>query len=352
MGQLPSWATGVLAGLASATLYAAASGGATPAIILVYLAPLPIFVAGLGWGTVMATAAGGAGLLFTALVGGLSSGVVYLAVAALTPILLIRLALTSRTLGGRGASAAARAARAREAHHRAVAAGEIDGPPDALPEPEVAWFQPGTLVVWTTGIAATLLVLSILSMAFTDHGLRGAVVQMINTGILDTGELGRMLDARGFDISARDFLAGVANFVPAVAASLWLIMTLANMLLAQVIVARTGLALRPTPSISELRYPQLFLAIFPASLLLAFLPGELGFAGASLATVLFIPYFLLGLATIHAISRGWQARTAALTGFYVALVLLSPVVVLVGLLGLAEAWMGLRERYAPLDMEA
>jgi hypothetical protein len=60
----------------------------------------------------------------------------------------------------------------------------------------------------------------------------------------------------------------------------------------------------------------------------------------------------LGLATIHAISRRWQARSAALTGFYTALVLLSPLVaVLVGFLGLADAWMGLRERYAP-DLEA
>ncbi|WP_422006874.1 DUF2232 domain-containing protein [Pyruvatibacter mobilis] len=352
MGNLPPWVIGVLAGLASSTLYAAASGGATPAIVLLYLSPLPIFIAGLGWGTLMALIAGGTGLVLTSLFNGISSGVVYLAVEVAAPLWLMRLALTSRAVGGRGASAAARAARAREAHHRAVAAGEIDGPPDDLPEPEVTWYPPGLLVVWTTAIAASLLLISILSMTVTENGLRGAIMQMINTGIVDTGELGRVLDARGFDISPRAFLAGIASFVPAMAASLWLIMTLANMMVAQLILVRLGRAARPTPSIAELRYPKLFLAIFPASLLFAFLPGEAGFAGASLAAVLFIPYFLLGLATIHAISRRWQARSAALTGFYTALVLLSPLVaVLVGCLGLADAWMGLRERYAP-DLEA
>lgn len=345
MGNLPTWAVGVLAGLASAILYAAASGGATPAIILAYIAPLPIFIAGLGWGTFTALTAGAVGLLLMAVVSGVSSGVVYFAVVALAPIWLVRLALLSRAVGGRGASAAARAARAREAHHRAVADGTRDGPPEDDLEPQVQWYPPGLLVVWTTAIAATLLVISILSMAATDDGLRGAVVQMINTGILDTGELSRVLDARGVDVSAREFLEMVATFVPATAASMWLVMTLANMAVAQVIVARTGQPMRPTPDIAQMTYPQAFLVVFPISLILAFLPGELGFAGASLAALLFVPYFLLGLATIHAISRRWQARSAILIGFYAVLILLGSPVVLVGILGLVEAWMGLRARY-------
>jgi len=346
MGNFPPWLTGVLAGLASAILYAAASGGATPAIILAYIAPLPIFIAGLGWGTVMALIAGGTGLVVMSVVAGLSSGVVYFAVVALAPIWLVRLALLSRAVGGRGASAAARAARAREAHHRAVADGSRDGPPDDVAPPEVEWYPPGMLVVWTTAIAASLLVISILSMATTEDGLRGAVVQMLNTGIVDTGELRRMLDAQGLDVSPSVFLEMVAAYLPAMAGSMWLVMTLANMAIAQLIVARSGNALRPTPVFSRITYPQAFLVVFPVSLVLGFLPGELGFAGLSLSALLFVPYFLLGLATIHAISRRWQARTAILIGFYLILVLFGSPVVLVGILGLVEAWMGLRARYA------
>lgn len=346
MGNLPTWIIGVLAGLTSAILYAAASAGATPAIFLAYVAPLPIFIAGLGWGTFMALIAGGTGLVVMTLLGGLSSGVVYLAVAALAPVWLVRLALLSRAVGGRGASAAARAARAREAHHRAVADGTRDGPPEDIAEPEIEWYPPGMLVVWTTAIAAALLVISILSMATADDGIRGAVVQLLNTGILDTGELRRALDAQGLDVSPSEFLEMVAAFVPAMAASMWLIMTLANMAIAQLIVDRSGNALRPTPAFSQITYPQAFLVVFPVSLVLGFLPGELGFAGMSLVALLFVPYFLLGLAAIHAISRRWQARTAILTGFYLILVFFGSPVLLVGILGLVEAWMGLRARYA------
>jgi hypothetical protein len=346
MGNLPPWLIGVLAGLASAILYAAASGGATPAIILAYIAPLPIFIAGLGWGTMMALIAGATGLVVMSVIAGLSSGVVYFAVVALAPVWLVRLALLSRAVGGRGASAAARAAKAREAHHRAVADGTRDGPPEEAPPPDVEWYPPGMLVAWTTAIAATLLVVSILSMAATEGGLRGAVVQMLNTGIVDTGELRRMLDGQGLAVSPEEFLEMVATFLPAMAGSMWLLMTLANMAIAQLIVDRSGNSRRPTPVFSQITYPQAFLMAFPVSLILGFLPGELGFAGLSLAALLFVPYFLLGLATIHAISRRWQARTAILIGFYLILIVVGSPVMLVGILGLVEAWMGLRDRYA------
>jgi len=349
MGNLPSWMIGVLAGLASSVLYAAASGGAAPALILAYIAPLPIFIAGLGWGTFMALIAGATGLAVMTLVGGLSSGIVYVAVVVLAPVWLVRLALLSRAIGGTGPSAAARAARAREAHHRAVADGRRDGPPAEAEEPDIEWYPPGLLVVWATAIAASLLVISILSMAGADNGIRGAVVQMINTGILDTGELRRMLDAQGMNITPEEFLQMVATFVPATAAGMWLIMTLANMFLAQFIVARSGVAMRPSPDITQMQYPQVFVVAFPVSLILGFLPGELGFAGASLAVLLFVPYFLLGLAVIHAISRGWQARPAILTGLYLVLILFGTPVVLVGILGLVEAWLGLRARFAAPD---
>ncbi|MEQ8745139.1 DUF2232 domain-containing protein [Pyruvatibacter sp.] len=345
MANLPYWLIGILAGLASSVLYAGASAGASPALILAYLAPLPIFIAGLGWGTLTALIAGSVGLVVMALLSGISGGIVFFSVAALAPIWLVRLALMSRTAGGRGASAAARAARAREAHHQAVADGRRDGPPEDEPAPQVEWYPPGMLVVWTTAIAAALLVVSILSMMAADGGIRSAIVQMINTGIVDTGELRNMLDAQGMDISAAEFLTMVAAFVPATAAGMWLIMTLANMLIAQLIVSRSGLAARPTPDILGMSYPQAFLILFPVSLVLGFLPGELGFAGVSLAALLFVPYLLLGLVTIHAISRGWQGRPAILAVFYVALALFGWLILLVGILGLVEAWMGLRARY-------
>lgn len=347
MANLPYWAVGLIAGLASAVLYAAASGGASIALVLAYVAPLPIFVAGLGWGMAAALVGGLAGLVTIAAAGGISSAVVYFGVAALGPLWLTRLALMSRPVGGRGPAAEARAARAREAHHRAVAEGTRDGPPPPPEAPRLEWYPAGRLIVWATLIAASMLTLTILSMAAADGGIRGAVVQMINTGIVDTGELRRLLDAQGLDIPAQEFLQAVAALVPAMAASMWLVMTMLNMLLAQLIVDRSGRALRPTPDPGAISYPQIFNIAFPVALVMGFLPGEMGYAAASVSAVLFVPYFLLGLAVIHAISRGWQARTLVLVLLYVSIVLFGWVILLVGILGVVDAWAGLRDRQQP-----
>ncbi len=346
MGNLPDWAIGILAGIASALLYSAASTGALAAMALLYVAPLPIFIAGLGWGTTIGMIAGGTGIVLMALFGGISNAVVYMGVAALGPIWLTRLALLGRPVGGRGASAAARAARAREAHHRAVADGSRDGPPSPPPEPEYEWYPPGQLVVWTTSIAAVLLAFSIFSMMAADGGIRAAVVQVLNTGILDTGELARTLEAQGIEMSAAEFLENLAALVPALTASIWVILTLLNMLAAQLILARSGQARRPTPELSGMTYPQLFAFALPAALVMSFLPGEFGFAGMSLVAVFFTPYFLLGLVVIHAISRGWQGRPFVLAFVYLAIVIFGWVVVLIGILGLVEVWWHLRDRYA------
>ena len=345
MANLPNWAIGLIAGLSSALLYAAASGGAGLALVLAYVAPLPIFVAGLGWGTAAATVGGVTGLVVIAAAAGISNAVVYFSVAALGPIWLTRLALLSRPVGGRGPAAEARAARAREAHHRAVAEGTRDGPPPPPESAALQWYPAGRLIVWATLIAAALLTLTIISLSAAEGGIRGAVAQMINTGIVDTGELSRLLDAQGLDVSAQDFLRTVATLVPAMAASMWLVMTMLNMMLAQLVVERSGQALRPTPDPASIDYPRAFHLVLPVAVILSFVPGESGYAAASVAAVLFVPYFLLGLAVIHAISRGWRARAPMLAAVYVCIILFGWVIIPVGMLGIVEAWAGLRARH-------
>jgi len=347
MASLPYWLIGILAGLASALVYAAAASGTTTVILLAYMAPLPIFIAGLSRGTLTAVIAGAMGLLVMAFFAGVPGAIVFFAIAALAPIWLVRLALLSRMADTGGASAEVRASRAREAHHRAVERGTRDGPlEEQQSAPGIEWYPAGMLVVWTTAIAAVILVLSIVSVIGEDGGIRGTIVQMVNASLVDTEELTAMLEARGIQISASAFLEAVAVVVPAMAASVWVIMTLVNMLLAQSIVARSGMAIRPTPSILDISYPQSSLIGFPVALALAFLPGELGFIGGSLAALLFVPYVLLGLVTIHAISRPWPARTALLILVYLSLLFIGWLVVLVGILGLVDAWLGLRQRYS------
>ena len=60
------------------------------------------------------------------------------------------------------------------------------------------------------------------------------------------------------------------------------------------------------------------------SLVLRFL-GEsvlFSYVSLSLALILVLPYFFLGLSVVHALTLGMQARTVVLTIFYIALVVL------------------------------
>ena len=57
-----------------------------------------------------------------------------------------------------------------------------------------------------------------------------------------------------------------------------------------------------------------------------------------------VPYFFMGLAVIHTLSRPWSARTLALAMFYLFLIVFHWPVAVIAALGLVEQWVGLRQR--------
>jgi hypothetical protein len=87
---------GAGAGLVSAALFASAATGTALAGILFYLAPLPICLAGLGWGWRTAGVAAVAGTLVAGGVLGLAAGSIFAGAIALPITVLCYLALLSR----------------------------------------------------------------------------------------------------------------------------------------------------------------------------------------------------------------------------------------------------------------
>ena len=84
------------------------------------------------------------------------------------------------------------------------------------------------------------------------------------------------------------------------------------------------------------------------SVALSLAPGEAGFIGGSLAVIFMLPYFLLGLVVIHAISLRWPGRAAILTLLYVAMIFIQPLAFLVSALGLMEQWFHVRRQYGDM----
>ena len=121
----------VAAGCASALMFASIISGMLISLLLFYLAPLPLMVAGLAWGPLSATIGGIAAASGLAAIFGLPYGIAFIIMIALPAWLLGHLALLGRPVSGD--------------------AGAGDGTPPAAPILE--WYPIGRLLLWIAGFA-------------------------------------------------------------------------------------------------------------------------------------------------------------------------------------------------------
>lgn len=150
------------------------------------------------------------------------------------------------------------------------------------------------------------------------------------------------------DESDRAMMLGqVAPLFLGFSAAAWLFMLLANAGLAQSLLAARGRSLRPRPRWSALRLPGWYdLAPVAAAVAALALPGDGGFLARNVAVILLAPYFLVGLAVVHGLSRRAAMPMLLLAGFYVLLIMFFLfAIVIVTALGVVEQWVGLRKRW-------
>ncbi|MGD9869039.1 MAG: DUF2232 domain-containing protein, partial [Hyphomicrobiales bacterium] len=201
---------GIGAGLVSAVLFASTAGGTWLAVFLFYLAPLPGFLAGLGWGWTSALVAGASGSAVVIATLGLKATAVYVLSLAVPFTALTYLALLAR---------------------------EIVTLPDQPPAQGLEWYPVGRLVAWAALIAAGLSALSIPLLGFDSASYRAAIIDILETGL-----------TRQFETSGARFdrekmlplLEGMAYAMPAASAMFWLGVMLTNMWTAGRIVMMSG----------------------------------------------------------------------------------------------------------------
>lgn len=305
---------GAGAGLVAAALFASAATGTALAGILFYLAPLAVCLAGLGWGAAAAAVAALTGTVVVAATIGPAIGAIFALAIGAPMAVLCYLALLSRP----------------------------------IPAPQSAaggfeWYPVGRLVGWSAVMAGVLAAIMVLTLGYDAETYRDSIKSVLEHGALK--ELDR--DGTLFNETTIGGLSSVlARALPAAFAIVWQSTALSSLWLAGVIVDASGRALRPWPRLEAFELPNAFFLAFTGSLLASFLPGMAGLLATGFAGALLFAYVLLGLAVLHAFTRGMQFRGLLLAAIYLGILLLGWVAVAVAILGLSEPMLRLRERAA------
>ncbi len=286
MGKLIGIALG--AGVTSALLFIVTSTGTSAALVLAYLAPLPLMIAGLGFTHVAGGLAAlvGGGTVGIAL--GPVPGVIFLVILGLPAWYLARIAMLGRP----------------------VSAGTTGG------VPAIEWFPVAQLILRISALAAGPVLLACLVVVWRFGGYQPAL----------TALSARLSALFGRDTLPGDFrVVDLVKIAPVAMAASSVVMLSFNLWLAGRVVRISERLSRPWPDLPDsIRMPRGAVVGFAALLGGTLLPGPFGLAAAVLAAALGMAFVFEGLAAAHVLTRGFSARRATLAAIYLTVVFLMP----------------------------
>jgi hypothetical protein len=284
------------AGTAAALLFASIVSGSIAAVLLFYLAPLPILIAALGWRHLAGLlAAAWATALVTILAGDFFLAVAVIAFGAWW---LGYLALLARP------------------------SAEGEGRP-------LQWYPLGRLVLWAAVIGTLVVAAAIPNFGVDQESLRAALRKTYERILRDQ--------------SVIDLLVIV---VPPAAAVFATLTNLFNLWLAARIVKISGRLARPWPDLASLALPTFTPGLLALAVAGSFLPDLAGTLAGAFAASLLMAFAILGFAVLHAITQGLSSRALILGGTYAAATVFGWPMLVISILGLAEATFKIRGRLA------
>jgi hypothetical protein len=286
---------GLGAGIAAGLLFASLSTGSITAILLFYFAPLPIFIATLGWRHVAGLIAAASATAVVAIL----SGALFLAVPVIS--------LAAWWLG----------------YLAQLARPTVDT------QGELHWYPIGRLVIWAA-MMGTLVVVAAIPNFGTDQ-------QSLQAGLRKSYD--RILR----DPSIVDLLVIVA---PPAAAAVSTLLNVVNLWLAGRIVRISGRLVRPWPCLAVVAFPPQVWGLLVIALGGSFLPDLFGILCSVWAASLVMAFAILGLAVLHWATQGMGSRTVLLGCVYASITVLGWPLLIVAVVGLVENMLNLRARIA------
>ncbi|WP_375309405.1 DUF2232 domain-containing protein [Bradyrhizobium sp. A5] len=303
----------LIAGAASALMFASIVSGALISLVLFYLAPLPLMVAAIGWGPLCASVGGIAAAIGLGALFGLNYCIAFAVTVALPAWWLGHLVLLSRPTGP---------------------ATPAPAPPV---EPELEWYPVGRILLWIAGFATLTTIAALLTL--------GTDAETI-TGTLRRG-LMRLLRTTDPQTSgeASQFVEAMVRIAPA-AATIVAMMTLTlNLWLSAKITATSGRLRRPWPDMKTAELPPMTLVGLCVALAFCFTGGLLAIAAQITAAALMMGYAFTGFAVLHTLTLALKSRTFWLGSTYAVVVVFGWPVIAMVILGMADAVFGFRERF-------
>lgn len=292
-----------LCGVAGAGFYLTVLTGSPGSLILIAMAQLPLFAAGLwlGAGAAAQAALAATAILFAAT--GAASAALFAAVMAAPVVVLVRQALSARPSG----------------------------------EGAVEWCPPGALTAWLTGLALLGAVLGAV-LSGGSHGIEVSLRRSLGPALAHL-----MIEPSP---EREAIIRSVALVLPGALALSWMAMVATNGILAQGVLARFGINRRPSPDLAALGLPVWMPVLFAAGAAAAPFGGTARFFGVNVMILLFVPFCLAGLAVLHTAARRLARPLPALIVFYMLAALFGWPLLLIAMLGLFDAALGLRRRLA------
>ncbi len=302
---------GISAGAAAALLFASVTSGSWLSIILFYLAPLPVTIAGLGWSHWSALIAAFTGATALAAVFGGYFFFAFLAGAGLPAWWLGYLTMLARPVGNGGT-------------------------------PTLEWYPVGRLVAWAAGLGALAVIVAIPNFGLDGESVRAnlhkALAHLLQ---VETGST-----TQGASEARQQLVNFLVEAVPLAAAVLSTLTYTINIWLGARIVSFSGRLTRPWPPIAAMTFPRPLAPALAVAIVLSFAPGLIGIVAGVVAAALLMAFGVLGFAVLHTITKTMDARGFLLGGAYAAVLVFGWPVLAMCVLGLADMFLDLRGRAA------
>ncbi len=308
-------AIAIAAGAASALMFASTISRVRLSLVLLYLAPLPLMVAAIGWGPRSAAMGGIAAATALGLLFGLPYAVSYVLMAALPAWWLGHLVMLGRPI-------------ANTAH-----AGNGATPP----APAMEWYPPGRLLLWIAGFA----VLTTMTVLLVIGGDAAEISATMKRGLLATFKAGGVAVTADMDRVVDLFVTLVPTFMAVAVAK----MLTVNLWLAAKITATSGRLHRPWPDIRSTALPPMTLVALCVALAFCFTGGLLALVAQVVTSALLMAYALTGLAVLHTLTLASPSRAIWLGLSYAIMLMFAWLILIMVALGIADALFGLRERF-------